>query len=146
MLSFKAKKQTREPKLYLVALHAQRDGQVLIWHTGVVAFSLDTARSAAILNLQNQDPVLHVEGIKLGGWKLQNHIELSPAKIDLMLVEAEHSVGDIEDEREKQERNELMQTIVDTASRKLLIKYQDRFTPAEIGYLEDEIQKYERQS
>lgn len=146
MLTFKAKKQTIEPKLYLVALHAQQAGQVLIWHTGVVAFSLDTARSEAILNLQQTDQALHLEGVKLGGWRLQNHIELSPAKIDLMLVEAEHSVGDIEDEREKQERNELMQTIVDTASRKLLLKYQDRFTPAELGYLEDEINKYERQS
>lgn len=146
MLSYNAKKQTTEPRLYLVALHAQQAGQVLIWHTAVVAFCIETARTEALVNLQHQDPVLHVEGVKLGGWKLQNHIELSPAKIDSMLVDAAHKRGDIEDDKEKIERNELMQTIVDTASRKLLIKYQNRFTPAELGYLEDEINKYEQQT
>lgn len=145
LLNFK-KKQKTEPRIFFIALHAQSEGNVLIWNTAVAAYSVETAKSEALLNLQAQNPALYQQGRNLGGWNVQNHIELSATKLDIMLTEAADAHDDIHLEKEKQERNELMQTIIDTASRKLLNKYKDEFTLAEVAYLEDEIQKYERQN
>lgn len=145
MLSFKADPIQVEPKLYTVTLNAQHNMQVLIWHCAIAAFDEEGARSRAALDLKEKNGALYNQGMQLGGWVVQSMIELSTAKIDSLLTEAAGKRSEIEVQKEKDEINKLMQTIVDTASRKLLNKYRDRFTTAELGYLEDEITKYEQQ-
>ena len=146
MLNYKKPKHTTEPKLYVIALHAQNQGQVLVWNTAVAAYSTETARTEALDQLEKQDLRLYQEGRALGGWNIQAHIELSPAKIDELLLAAYHQYDVIHAEKERREVNDLMATIVETASRKLLNKYRDRFTSAEVAYLENEIAAYERKA
>lgn len=144
MLSYKPEPIPVEPKLYTVTLHAQRDSQVLIWHCAIAAFDEEGARSRSAMDLKEKNARLYDQGMQLGGWHVQSMIELSATRIDSMLAEAEGKKSDIELQKQKDETNLLMQTIVDTASRKLLAKHRDRFSTAEIGYLEDEILKYEQ--
>jgi len=146
MLTFNKTPVAEEPKLYMLALMARTGGDVLFWHTAVAAFNLDAARTGGIEALKQQDLELYTQGQNLGGWKLQNHLELSVPRIDQVLERAYGEKSELQETEERNQRNELMQTIVDTASRKLLNKYRDRFTSAEVGYLEDEIVKYENAS
>lgn len=145
MLRYNKQPHTIEPKLYTVALHAKNQGQVVVWNTVIAAYGIDTAYSEALEQLQHQDPELYKQGQQLGGWSLQAHIELTPNKIDELLETAYHQYDDIHAAKQRQEVNDLMQTIVETASRKLLNKYSNRFTTAERSYLEKKIAEYEQQ-
>lgn len=144
MLAYKPEPIPVEPKIYTVTLHAQQQSQVLIWHCAIAAFDPEGAKSRAATDLKEKNPELYQNGMGLGGWHVQSMIELTTAKIDQLLVEAEGKKSEIQQQQERQEVNSLMQTIVDTASRKLLNKHRDRFTTAEVGYMEDEIVKYEQ--
>lgn len=144
LIEYKPEPIPVEPKLYAITLHANQQGNVLIWHCVVTAFDPASARSEAASDLKDKNPDLYDSGLRIGGWHVQSTIELTAAKIDQMLTEAQNRRRDIEEEKDRKERNELMQTIIDSASRKLLNKYRDRFTTAEVGYLEDEIIKYEQ--
>ena len=144
LLKYNNLPQITEPKIFFISLHAQNQGDVLIWHTALAAFNLETASSEAIHSLKTTNADLYQRGQILGGWVVKNHIELPAMKIDQMLSVAYDSRDDIELEKERQIRNELMTTIIETASRKLLEKYKDRFTDAEYAYLEEEIRKYEQ--
>jgi len=147
MLNFNATPVPELPKLYMIALIARSAaGEVLMWHTAVAAFNLENAKTGGVEALKKQDLQMFNDGQNLGGWKVQNHLELTVARIDEVLTRAYDEKSDLYEAQEKQERNDLMQTIIDTASRKLLNKYRTKFTSAEVGYLEDEIVKYESTS
>ena len=145
MLSFNEPQQTTQPAIYFVSLHAQSpQGEVCIYNAAVAAFSIQTAHTEAVAQLRDSDSDLFMKGNTLGGWHMKNHIELTHIRIDQMLVRAYDERDDIEKEKDKQERNQLMQTIIYTASRKLLNKYRHTFTTAEVEFMEDEIAKYEQ--
>lgn len=147
MLNFDKPPLREEPRMFFIMLIARdTNGNVLMWHTALAAFNIDTAKVGATEALKQQDADMYNDGIRLGGWKVQNHLEMTVAKIDQVLEKAYGQKSELYEKQEKEERNELMQTIVETASRKLLNKYRDKFTSAEVGYLEDEIQKYETAS
>lgn len=143
MLSYNKPPVEIEPKLFCIALHAQSGGNVAIFNAAVAAFTIETATAQAVQQLADSDPKLYADGQKLGGWHVKSHLQISPMKLDEMLERAYNEKDDHLLLQEKQELNNLMKTIVDTASRKLLGKYRSRFTTAEVQYMEDEIVKYE---
>lgn len=144
MLKFKPPQERLEPKLYFISLLSQANGNVLIWNAGVAAFTLHDAETHAIIKLQEQNQELYQRGQLAGGWRVNSTLELSVPEIDRRLTTVYEEQAEAEKERERQEINDLMNTIVESASRKLLIKYQHLFTPAEIAYMENEIEAYER--
>lgn len=144
MLKTKIDREILEPKLFFIVLQALENGNLVLWHTAVSAFTLQEAEQKARKALQVQNPQLWQNGEALGGFKTQGHIELKIQTIDEMLTLAHNQRDELQQEIEAQEKNDLMQTILETASRKLLQKYSDVFSDAEVGYLEDKIAEYER--